>query len=140
MKAKNTVSKKDKSSNPPPNENTSSIESRKRTLSKDELIDFLERSYEESADSIGRVIHKTIPVLMFVKEAIEQEESMAALVLHMKDRDIEYCHAGDGVAEIFEWLSVELAEGWNKIDVSELKVSGEIRRYRADRPKATNSR
>jgi hypothetical protein len=145
MKATIVLPTEGKQVKPLPNEkaNQGSSEPRKRTLSKDDLIDALEQSSkacEECVDSTGRIVHETVPVLLLLEKALDQDEAMDDFVVHMKDGDLRWCHSGNAVATILGWLSTRLAEGWNKIDGSEFEAKGVIERYRADHPKAANSR
>jgi hypothetical protein len=141
MKAKKNVPQKGKFPNPPPKESTGSVESRKRTLSKDELIDFLERSFKECVKSIGCVIHETIPILLFMENALDQDNEMDDMVVHTrKYGDLNWCHSGNAAGTILGSLSTKLAECWDQIDRSEMEVDGKIESYRPDRPKAANSR
>jgi hypothetical protein len=139
MKAKTNVPQKGKFPGPPPNGNTGSIESRKRTLSKDELIDLLERSLEECVDSAEDVINTNIPLLLFLAAALNQDDPID-MILRIKGRDTDYCHTGNGVAPILERLAVELYEAWNKIDASHLPAWGVMQDYRKGHPNAASSR
>jgi hypothetical protein len=143
MKAHTKIPQKGKSPNPTAKENTGSIESRDRTLSKDELFDVLEQSskaHKECVDSTDRIVHEAVPVLLFLEKALDQDEAMDDFVVHMKDGDLRWCNSGNAVATILGWLSTRLAEGWCKIDGSEFEAERVIERYRADHPKAANSR
>ena len=65
---------------------------------------------------------------------------MESLVVHLKDRDVEYGHSGNGIGEILQLLAADLFECWNEIDESDIGVCPELRRYRAAHPKAAKSR
>lgn len=139
MKAHKKVPQKGKSPNPRANGKTGSIESRERTLSKDELIELLDRSLEECVNSAEAAINKNIPLLLFLEAALNQDEPLD-MVLHVRDSDVDYCHPGNGVALILGRLAAELHEAWNKIDASHLPTWGVMQRYRKGRPRAANSR
>ena len=109
-------------------------------MSKDELIDLLDRSLEECVDSAESAINTNIPVLLFLGKALDQDEAMDELMLHTKDGDIDYCHSGNGVEKILQWMAAELCEGWNKIDAAHMRVWRETDRLREGRRKAANSR
>jgi hypothetical protein len=140
MKAKSLYQRKGKPSNPSSRENTGRVESRDRILSKDELIDLLDRTVEDCVASAERAINESLPVLLFLEKALDQDEPMEPLVLHMKDRDINYCHSGNAVGYILRGLTAQLHEGWNKIDESHMGAWGEAQRCRKGRPKAAKSR
>ena len=125
---------------PLPNTNTGSAESRKRALSKDELIDLLERSLEKCVKSAESAIIDAIPVLLFLGQALNQDDVLEDILLHTKDGDIKYCNGANGVAPILHWLASIIYEGWNEIDASRMNACRDMRRYRGSHPKAANSR
>lgn len=139
MKAKNSVPKKGGLPNPPPGKNTSSTELPEGTLSKDELIDLLEQTRKECVHLSGDALNQPLPVLLFLEQALDQDEPMD-LVVHLKDRDVNYSHDGAAVAQILRWISADLFEAWNKIDKSDIGIAREIRRCRTYHPKAASSR
>jgi hypothetical protein len=116
MKANRIISKKEKLPD--------------RPLKADELIDLLERSYKETVESMGKVVHGTLPVLLFLQKAIDQDESLDDLIVEMKDGPVKYCTADNGVARILGFLPAQLFEAWNEIDLASLKVGSAVERYR----------
>ena len=107
--------------NPQPTQNTGTIEARKAAL-----FNRLEEAYEETVQSTGDAIGKTITVLMFIKLALRQDKALESLVLHTKDGDIPYCNAGHGIEEILEWLCTELHDCWNDVDSTNVGLTGQI--------------
>ena len=93
------------------------------TLSKDQRIDLLERSNEEIVDLVQGFEMKALPVLLLLREVLEDEDGPNDLVLHRPRGGITYGHAGDAVGEICDWLATELYECWNKIDASHMRIS-----------------
>ena len=92
------------------------------TLSKDQRIDLLERSCEEIVDLVQGFEMKALPVLLLLREVLEDEDGPNDLVLRTPRGGITYGHVGDAVGEICDWLATELHECWNKIDASRMGV------------------
>jgi hypothetical protein len=122
MKTKNIVPRREALSSPHPTENNRSTDPQERTLTKDEQIDLLRKACEESVSLIGDFNLKAVPVLLFLREGLQDEDGGTVLVLHTRDGDIEYCQTGQAVGEICNWLATELHECWNKIDASRMGI------------------
>jgi len=137
MKAHNTLHPKIEKL---PNRAATKPPDKKPALSKDELIDSLEKSLQECVRSAESATVDTIPILLFLGQALNQDDALEDILLHTKDGDIKYCNGGNAVAPILQWLASTLYEGWNEIDASRMNVFGEMRRYRCGRTKAASSR
>jgi hypothetical protein len=107
-------------------------------LTADELIDLYERSYNASVKSLGNITAKLIPVLLFLEKAL-LEGTDETLLVRLKDRDVNYCTASDGIAEIIGMLPALLFEAWNPIDLDSVKVHPAVERYRKAHPKVTSA-
>jgi len=121
----------------PPNKNTRSVESRKRPLSKDEHIDWLENALKTRVDSEGGTSIDAIPVLLFLAEALHQDGEM---VLRLDGTDIDYCTGGEAVAPILRWLASMLHASHNEIDAASLSLLVHASDRRLRRQKPANSR
>jgi hypothetical protein len=122
---------------PPPNENTRSVESQKRPLSKDERIDQLEQALKTCVDSENGTSIDAIPVLLFLAEALRQNGEM---VLRLDGMDIDYCTGGKAMAPILQWLASMLHASHNEIDAASLSLLVHAGEHRLRRQKPTNSR
>ncbi len=119
MKTKNVVSQKKE----PP----------KQPLSKDELIQLFMASAEECHDLANDMSIDTIPVLLFLRWALDQDD-LAEFDLKMPNgSDHKYCHVGNGIGPILGWLAENIHEKWNEVDASHMKVFGAMRAIKEGR-------
>jgi len=93
------------------------------TLSKDQRIDLLQQSHGEIVDLVEGFEIKAIPVLLLLREVLEDEGGPKDLFLRTQREGLPYAHASDAVGEICDWLATELHECWNKVDASRMAVS-----------------
>jgi hypothetical protein len=112
---------------PPPNENTRSVESQARPLSKDEQIDRLEQALKRCVDSEGGTSIDAIPILLFLAEALNQDDPM---ILRLDGMDIDYCNSGAAVTPILRWLASKLHVSHNEIDEASLSFVVDMNRRR----------
>lgn len=103
-------------------------------LKTDELIDFLDRSYQENAKLTLDATFEAILVLLFLQKVMDQDEPVGALTIHLKDRTVDFADADNAVAAILELCIPRLWEARNLTDERELKVSAAVRRYREVHP------
>ena len=112
MKAGAKIAQKGRMPDPLPNTNTGSAESRKRALSKDELIDLLERSLEKCVKSAESAIIDAIPVLLFLGQALNQDDVLEDILLHTKDGISNIATAPTGWRRSFiGWLPSSMKVG-----------------------------
>ncbi|MGB7593205.1 MAG: hypothetical protein WCD04_16720 [Terriglobia bacterium] len=108
-------------------------------LKTDELIDFLERSHNENVKLVSDTVHELLPVLLFVQQAIDQDDSLESLIVRLKDRNVNYCTPDNAVAEILRLFSAHFYEAWNQIDEADLTVHSALKRYREIHPKVASA-
>ena len=129
MKTRDTIPRKREQPKPlpAPNENAGKIESRKRALSKDELVQLFMKSTEECVDLAEAFSTDAIPILLLVKEALDRDDPPDDISMRMPDGTLHtYCHVGNGAATILRWLAEELYRSWEKVDEVHREVSSVI--------------
>lgn len=108
-------------------------------LKSDELIDLFDRSYNKAVDSTGHVVGQTIEALLFLHEAILTGALPENLILHLKDRNVDYSESISAVGEILEIFAGQLHELWNEIDTASCGVRSAMERYRNAHPKPVSA-
>ena len=93
-----------------------------RALSKDEALQVLAKSMEECVDLANDASIDTVPILLFVKAALDQDD-LPEMKMTMQDgSEMNYCHAGNGAGPILRLVAEHLHKTWNEIDAVRMKV------------------
>jgi hypothetical protein len=104
-------------------------------LKADELIDLLERSHKENIKLVDDTVHDFLPIFLFIQRAIDEGISEQTLMVHLKDREVEYSHADTAISEILRLFCPRFYETWNHFDEADLMVRRAIEGYRKIHPK-----
>lgn len=102
-------------------------------LSKDELIQLFMKSAEECHDLANDMSINTIPVLLFLRWALDQDDLPEFDLKMPNGSGHKYCHIGNGVGPILDWLAENIHEKWNEVDASHMKVFGAMRAIKEGR-------
>ena len=131
MKNKSNIAKKPLIDHdvPPPNP----------PLKADELIDLLERTHKENVKLVDDTVHNFLPILLFIQRAIDEGISEEDLTVRLKDREVNYCHAGAAISDILRWFCPRFYEAWNQTDEADLRVSRAVESYRKTHPKRASA-
>jgi hypothetical protein len=99
-------------------------------LKTDELIDLLERSYDQSVNSVFDLADGILPVLLFLRNTLYEDDPLDELIVHLKDRDVDVGPAVNAVGEILGKCCGPLFEARHEIDKVSTEVHTAMLRYR----------
>jgi hypothetical protein len=105
-------------------------EEKERVLSADELIELLKRRFVECQDFAQALAIKTLAPLMLLEKALDTDDAPESLFMKIEDRQVEYCHVGNGAAQILGWTSSAIHKYVEKIDASYMEARRAIDSYR----------
>jgi hypothetical protein len=95
----------------------------------DELLNMIEKSYNESAYSLFKIADNLIPVLLLLRE-VAQDSPDSGLFVESQGKQVEYCSVTNAIGEILSGFPERLYEARNEMDEKSTMVSIAIHKYR----------
>lgn len=93
-----------------------------RALSKDEALQVLAKSLDECVDLANDASMDVLPMLLFVKGALDQDNLPEMKITMPNGTEMDYCHAGNGAGPILRLVAEYMHNKWSEIDAVHMNV------------------